>query len=857
MRSGRDRAPAPPSGRVHWLYACAFLSGIAALCYEVVWARSFSLALGATRLATGAVVAGFLGGMAVGARAYPALRARVPDPLRGYALLEAGIAVTALALTWLAPALPRAFAALAGDLDGGAALTALRFATAIVLLLVPCALMGATFPALAMAAIDSPGALGRRLGAVYGWNTLGAAAGALLAGLALIELLGARGTAMAAAALNLVVAGAALGLARRWPADPSPATATAAPGTASGTRLPRALVTATLLLSGFTTLAYEIVWFRALTYLFGNSTYAFSVMLFVFLTGLGAGSLLLGPVARRGATDRAFALCQLGIAIAATAAIALLALVLQSPALEQHVSIFYRSVYGLPWWQRLGVATGAAVVALLPPTLLMGLAFPLGASLFAGAGGTRGLGRGLGGAAALANAGSILGALAAALVILPRLGSAGGTLAIAAINVGLGLAALPHVRTRLVTGTAAVAVAALALGVLTQDRLQFTVAGRTILDPELVFAKEGDLATVQVWRDRRQPGRLGMAIDGTIIGATRTWGDSPYRKQVFLAHLPFALEPRAASVMTVGLGSGSTLEALLAHPQVAHAEVVEINAPVAEACLLFPESRALIDPRATLVVEDAIHRLQRADRRWDVIVSDGKLAQSFSGNSKLLTREYYALCARHLTDRGVFVQWMPLAITIDELGVIARTMAQAFPHVGLFFEPPTNLVFAGALRPLGGRPRAADASLAGTRVPRDLAALGIPGMDGLRARWVADGTALLRAVGPGPVNTWDRPVLEFLAYRSAGVQYQGGGADVLALLQRAEALAAGSPDAELVATPEGAGMSFLRGALAAALAGDTVRAGLLAAEARGRSPGDGAVAYWADRLGTGTVVAAP
>lgn len=855
MQGGTDRAPAPPGGRVHWLYACAFLSGIAALCYEVVWARSFSLALGATRLATGAAVAGFLGGMAVGARAYPALRARVADPLKGYALLEAGIAVTALALTWLAPSLPRAFAWLAGDLDGGAALTALRFATAIALLLVPCALMGATFPALALAVVDSPGALGRRLGAVYGWNTLGAAAGALLAGLALTELLGARGTALVAAALNLMVAGAALALARGGLAAPAPEANATMPAPAV-TRFPRGLIAATLLLSGFTTLAYEIVWFRALTYLFGNSTYAFAVMLFVFLAGLGAGSLLLGPIARRGATERAFALCQPGIAIAATAAIAMLAHVLQSPALEQHVSIFYRTVYGLPWWQRLGVATGVALVALLPPTVLMGLAFPLGASLFAGPGGARGLGRGLGSAAALANAGSILGALVAALLILPRLGSAAGTLAIAAINVGLGLAALRHIRTRPVTAVAGAAVVSLALGALTQDRLQFTVAGRTILDPELLFAKEGDLATVQVWRDRTRPDRMGMAIDGTIIGATRTWGDSPYRKQVFLAHLPFALEPRAASVMTVGLGSGSTLEALLAHPGVAHAEVVEINAPVAEACLLFPESRALIDPRATLVVEDAIHHLQRTDRRWDVIVSDGKLAQSFSGNSKLLTREYYGLCADHLTDRGVFVQWMPLAITPDELGVITRTMAATFPHVGLFFEPPANLVFTGARQPLAGRPRAEDAAIDGTRVPRDLAALGIPGMDGLRARWVADGPALLAAVGPGPVNTWDRPRLEFLAYRSAGVQYLGGGAQVLELLQRAEALAAASPDAALVATPEGAGMSFLRAALAAALAGDMPRAGQLAAEARGRSPADGAVAYWADRLQTGAVAAA-
>jgi predicted membrane-bound spermidine synthase len=113
------------------LYACAFASGIAALAYEVVWTKSLSLTFGATRLAAGAVLAAFLGGMGLGARAYPALLARVRRPLRAYALLELGIAATALPLTLAVPHLPSLFTKVAAPFAGDASLTALRFVCAL------------------------------------------------------------------------------------------------------------------------------------------------------------------------------------------------------------------------------------------------------------------------------------------------------------------------------------------------------------------------------------------------------------------------------------------------------------------------------------------------------------------------------------------------------------------------------------------------------------------------------------------------------------------------------------------------------------------------------------------------------
>ncbi|MGQ0721366.1 MAG: fused MFS/spermidine synthase [Candidatus Eiseniibacteriota bacterium] len=833
------------------MYLWAFLSGIAALCYEVVWAKSFSLTLGGTRLAAGAVLTGFLGGMAVGARVYPVLLARVRRPLRLYALLEVGIALTALLLTLALPHLPRLFVPLSEDLGPGA-VAVLRFVVATALLLVPCALMGATFPALGVAVIRSREGLGRRLGALYGFNTVGAAVGALLAGLVLVETFGLRGTVILGNVLNLAVASLALTAARGE--QPAPRAGEVDEPVAPSTRVPRAVTGTVLLLSGFATLAYEIVWFRALTYLFGNSTHAFSMMLFVFLAGLGGGSLLLGPVSRIRSPERVLAVCQLLIALLSTAAIAAIAAILSAPETERQVSVFFDAAHGMRWWHRLLIGTGVTVGTLLPATLMMGLSFPLATSLFVGSTGR--LGAGLGGAALLANAGSIGGALAAALLVLPAWGTSSGTLAIAAVNLALGLLLLSaspgrHFA-RAAAGTAAVIAFAVAASVV-PPQVRFAVASRAVASPELLYEKEGDLATVQVWRDRRDHARMGMAIDGTIIGATQGWGDSPHRKQVFLAHLPLLLDARAQSVLTVGLGCGSTLEALIAHANVLSADVVEINAPVAEACRLFHEGSALDDPRVTLAVEDAIHYLQRADRRWDVIVSDGKQAMAFSGNAKLLTREYYELCLERMSGTGIFVQWMPLGIAAEEFRTIIRTLTSVFPHVDLFFEPPANLVLTASREPLAGRPRSLAGDASGTRVARDLAELDIAGTEAVLGRWVADGPALLAVVGPGGTNTWDRPRLEFTAYRNDAASLEAGTAAILALVVQSRTAAQSSPESALAATASGEGMALLRAAFASAAAGDESRARELAGQALARSPEDPALRRWSWALGNAPI----
>ncbi len=82
------------------ILAIYFLSGACSLMDEVVWVRLLKLTLGNTVFASSIVVSVFMGGLALGALVMSRWADRVQNQLRLYAILEALVTVTALALPW-------------------------------------------------------------------------------------------------------------------------------------------------------------------------------------------------------------------------------------------------------------------------------------------------------------------------------------------------------------------------------------------------------------------------------------------------------------------------------------------------------------------------------------------------------------------------------------------------------------------------------------------------------------------------------------------------------------------------------------------------------------------------------------
>lgn len=747
------------------LYLFALLSGVAALVYEVAWAKMLALSFGRTTLAASAVLGGFMVGMGIGAWLFHRIRPWHGNVVRLYAALELGIVLTTAGLTCAFARLPDLLATLGGWIPTGAPQQLFRVGFVVIALLPPAALMGATYPALCTILIRSREGAVRHLGPIYGLNTVGAALGALLAGFVLVEHLGLRGSVTVAQGLNLAIAGAAWWLGGSFSRKAEEIRALDDQQAVFETTLPRTLTGLVLFGSGFATLAYEIVWFRALGYLFGNSTYAFSTMLAIFLLGLGLGALLCRARGRR-APEQQLALCQLWIAVLAMLAMALETLILTDQRLESALSIFSAAAHGAAWWQRLGTQVLVALLLMLPATLLMGFSFPLATRLFLGD--VRRLGQRVGGSYLLANLGSVTGAVTAALVILPQLGTIRGTAAIAGLNLLLGaavLAARPGSLPRRLAPSAAAVAIVVGLTLVLPPRLPFRVTETIASHPmELLFEEEGDLATVQVFAARDFPQRRAMLVDGTAIGESQGLRRSIYGKQILLAHLPLSLDPTIERTLSVGLGSASTVDALAAHPQLQVLDVVEISESVVRGSLLFEEARALEDPRVELFVEDVAYFLLRDAGAYDLIVSDGKLGADFSGNTLMVCRDFYAYSARRLSEDGLFIQWLPLAHRSEDFAALVRTFLASFTHVEVFFEDPGSLLLVGAEKPLRGR--LAPGAPLSERAHRDLSSIQIPSAEALLSRWVAGGDALRDAVGTGPIVTWDRSRIEYSIYRS-------------------------------------------------------------------------------------------
>ena len=280
------------------LPAIFFLSGCGALIFENLWFYQAGITFGNSVWASSLVLAGFMGGLALGNALAARLRPGQFRAIRTYAMLELAIGVSGFALVVGLPWLTTVLASVFGPLLSTPWIAnPLRLAVAFLLLLIPSTAMGATLPVMVSALYQRDPRFGSVLGRLYGWNTLGAVAGALAGNLFLIEALGVRGTGLAAAGISLSVAGLAFAFSRRFesPAEPgSPATVEEPTARLSASAKWLLLAAG---IAGFTLLGLEVAWFRFLLHFMHGSSQTFSILLAIVLAGIGLGGLLGGYLA--------------------------------------------------------------------------------------------------------------------------------------------------------------------------------------------------------------------------------------------------------------------------------------------------------------------------------------------------------------------------------------------------------------------------------------------------------------------------------------------------------------------------------------------------------------------------------
>jgi spermidine synthase len=643
-------------------------SGCSALIYEIVWFQLLQLVIGSSALSLGVLLGTFMGGMCLGSLVMPRILSTNQHPLRVYGLLELGIGVIGILELIAIPLVGGIYTSYVGHGLGG---IVLRAAVAALLLIPPTLLMGATLPAISRW-IETTREGISWLGFFYGGNIAGAVFGSLLAGFYLLRVTNMTYTTYFAVAINGVIGIAGIRLSSRAPHKaliedriPSPP----AEHTMS--------VYITIALSGLAALGAEVVWTRELSLLFGATVYTFSIILAVFLAGLGFGSSVGSYLSKVTSSPRmALGMCQ-----------GLLVLAIAWTCWALAYTLPYWPVDTTPTlspWTSLEVDLLRCMWAILPAACLWGASFPL--ALAAIANRSDDPGRLVGGVYAANTVGAIAGSLAFSAIVIPVFGSNQaerlliGTSALAAVIV-IGAAAKTWLRGAAV---AAIVILAIVLGSTIPGVPPLAVAyGRQFTSwvrnpPKVLYVGEGRNSSVAV--SEWPSGVRNFHVAGKVEASSE---HADMRLERMLGHLSALAHPQPKSVLIVGFGAGVTAGTFVVHPDIKRIVICEIEPLIPKVVSQYfgkQNYNVVNDPRVEIVYDDARHFVLTTKEKFDIITSD-PIHPWIKGAATLYTTEYFETAKQHLNPGGVISQWVPLYdSTEDVVRSEFATFFKSFPN---------------------------------------------------------------------------------------------------------------------------------------------------------------------------------
>ncbi len=678
------------------VYGLFFLSGVAALVYEISWSRQIGLLFGNTAAAAATVLASYFGGLAIGYWAFATRSQHVRRPLAAYGLLELAAAAFALLVPLLLAALRMPTLAAWIHYDQATWQTLVRAAVCLVILLPATICLGGTLPLmaawLARGNVDTS-----RVAWAYGLNTLGGLTGVLLATIVLISQLGVVASSYLAASLSALCGIAAIYLNRRSPLICDSAITVETTKTPSeplslsgGSRLNEFRSTAWLVvivaLSGFGTLALEVLYTRLFSLVFHNSTYNFGLVIAVVLCGLALGAWAAAWLAVR--LD-ALA-CVAWASIAAAAAIPI-----STRVFENHTHLGYFD-QGDTFAAYMFACLGLVTLVVLPPALLLGMVLPLLWQVARAK--NESFSALVGRLTSLNTLAAAAGALAASFALLPLLGLWSSFAAIASLYVVVALlAALPR-RGHLIGVAVAAPLALLAIFSVWRTLTNYTTvpASKT-----LVARWEGTYGWIDVLSDNRS-GSLSLRENINYTHGSTASADWERRQ----GNMALLLHPQPRNVLFLGMGTAATASSAKFHSDVEAIHIAELIPEVVSAARRFEVSNAgiLDDARTQIHVDDARHFLLATNERFDVIISDLFVPWE-SKTGYLYTVDHFHVARSRLRSGGLFCQWLALwQLGPRELEMIADSFASVFPHTTIWLGKAeydrTILALVGSDQPL-------------------------------------------------------------------------------------------------------------------------------------------------------------
>ena len=642
----------------------------------------------------------YMFGLALGSHVAGKWELKIKGPVRMLGLLELAIALYALCVPLIFKLIQVMYRFVALNVsDSIAVLTGVRVSFALVLLLVPTAMMGATLPVLSKGLLSRVDRFGSRLGFLYGVNTLGAVSGVILAGFFFIPKLGMTVSNVVAVCLDALVGFIAIYLSRTMDKSPEIAKTIGTEPKIDPAAFKRNKNAIGLLLaigaSGFLSLAFEVIWFRALILIFGSTTYSFSAMLGVFLIGLSLGSLIIGLFADKLKQPALV----FGAAAMMTGIYTLISLYWFT-AMPEFLLTNLMLEETPKWVTMIGLKFVITLFFLLVPTMLFGASFTLAAKAICSA--MNSSPRAVGDTAMFNTIGAALGSFTGGFILLPYLGMQTSLIVCALLAMLLGLSFCWLKSARKTLRWISAGVPLLVIGTylihpaIWDEQLlsagphfspwNYIIDGQVNIDEllnrrRLLFYNEGISATTLVILDADE--NLMYLSHGKVEADTTKRGMVIQR---MMGHLPMLFHPNPQRVMNLGLGAGVTFGAVSCYPTTL-LEVVEIEPSARKVCEIWKDwNHDVIDnPNIKVTINDGRNHLFVGKEIYDVITSD-PFEPVVAGAGNLYTVDFFKLARSRLSKGGIMAQFLPLyEMSNADYQMIMRSFATAFPDCVIFF----------------------------------------------------------------------------------------------------------------------------------------------------------------------------
>jgi spermidine synthase len=736
-RNGYARA------RVAILSGVLFLSGIGALIFETLWLRLSGLAFGNSVWAAALILSSFMAGLALGNAIAASSRVRRWRPLHLYAVLEVLVALFGCTIVFGLPLMGELMRPVWQMLwNYQPTLIGLRFVLSFLILLIPTTAMGLTLPVLVEDPILRRANFGQAIGFLYGSNTLGAVAGAVVGEAYLIEAFGLRGTGLTAGLASCIAAAIALFVSKR-----DGDTAALIPERALPLRLHVSYRPPWRLLfvsfgTGAIVLCLEVVWFRFLRLYVPSSSTAFAVMLVVVLAGIGLGSIVAGAIHRRSAQ-----LNQWLPVLLLLAAIATLFSYLFFPGelVQTRTGVFDVS------WQQIGLLS---IALMFPVAFLSGILFPSIVACVQASVEDRMNSTGI--TTLFNTTGAAAGPLLASFLLLPSIGYQWSLILCATGYALLGILVCERSTWSLrrpiglvTIGLCAALILFLAVFPYHRAEKHFAHASRPYetddqgrLLAHVVKKVEGVSDTLQLLRRDLfgEPYYYRLLTNAFSMSATNPRNQRYMR---LFAYLPLAFRPESEEVLLICYGCGVTADAFLHGLHVKRMDVVDISKEVFALADFYSGvnySNPLHDPRTHAIVQDGRFFLQASPRQYDIISGEPP-PPKVAGSVNLYTEEFFSLMNSRLKEGGIATFWLPInQLKVEEAKAILRAFHNAFANTSIWASADLEWIMMGIKGP-GRRIKeeeiarlwseattSADLTRIGMEVPQQLGALFL--MDG-------------------------------------------------------------------------------------------------------------------------------